>query len=98
MKCKHCKKFLPPDWCDKFDITTDPDKECDGCPEATPAKNARVRTNLRTVGQLVQEYYDKHGCPTNEAEFNDMARHFYIQGFNNGALEENRKWTASGPN
>ena len=97
MKCKECKFYLNPRWCDKFDIETEPEKECEGCSEATPAKNARVRMKLRTVGQLVKEYYDKHGLPSNEAEFNDMARHFYMRGFNNGALEENRKWTASGP-
>lgn len=93
MKCEVCKFYLKPRWCDKFDIETDPEKECDGCPEATQERNARVRTNLQTVGQLVQEYLDKYGLPKTEQEFNDAVRHFYMQGFNNGALEENREWT-----
>ena len=93
MKCKECKKYLKPRWCDNFDIETDPEKDCEGCPEATPKKNERVRMNLRTVSQLVKEYYDKYGYPSSYEDFDKMARHFYMQGFNNGALEENRAWT-----
>lgn len=35
MKCEVCKFYLTPRWCDKFDFETDPEKECNDCPEAT---------------------------------------------------------------